>query len=312
MTLPEARPAPRLYTAAWILCGGGFIAIAFGLFIIGFEPALGGMLVLVGIAALLPGLVTAARYQLVARRTRPEERYRGPSPVILFFLQVAVVTAASVPIYFGGQAFAQSPGGFLAASVVLLGGYLFVVWLFVVRGGALSWREMVRVPRLTARRIAADIGIGAVTMFVGAFGAGLLGTLVSTLLGGTSPPQVVPPPTTTAEIVMVSLGAGILVPIGEELFFRGFSISAWWRDLGPRSALIRATVFFALVHLLNIQSATFIDGAKQAILEVSVIAPVGFALGYIYLRRGLIASIGGHATFNLFLLLVTVAFPSAT
>jgi len=34
-------------------------------------------------------------------------------------------------------------------------------------------------------------------------------------------------------------------------------------------------------------------------LTVVVIIPVGLALGWLFLRRGLIASIAGHATFNL-------------
>ena len=41
------------------------------------------------------------------------------------------------------------------------------------------------------------------------------------------------------------------------------------------------------------------EGLKQAILVISVIAPVGLALGWLYLKRGLIAAIAGHAAFNL-------------
>ena len=37
-----------------------------------------------------------------------------------------------------------------------------------------------------------------------------------------------------------------------------------------------------------------------------VIGPVGFVLGWLYLRRGLMASIAGHAAFNLFGVLVIV------
>jgi membrane protease YdiL (CAAX protease family) len=98
------------------------------------------------------------------------------------------------------------------------------------------------------------------------------------------------------------------VPVGEELFFRGFTLTAWLRDLGPRSALVRTTVFFALVHLINIrvQPGAAVDGIKQALLELAVIAPVGFALGWLYLRRGLIASIAGHCAVNLLAVLILV------
>jgi membrane protease YdiL (CAAX protease family) len=37
-----------------------------------------------------------------------------------------------------------------------------------------------------------------------------------------------------------------------------------------------------------------------------LIGPVGLALGWLYLRRGLIASIAGHAAFNLFAVVILV------
>ncbi len=255
---------------------------------------------------LVAGLGAAAGQQLIARRSRPAEQYRGPAPLILFFMQLALVTGVSLIVYTLGAPLPDTPVGFLTATVILVGGYLLVVWLFVVRGGALSWRDLIRAGPLNAGRVLSDVAIGALSMFGAALVAAIVGTIVSNLLGGTQAPQVVPPPTSSADVLLIALGAGILVPIGEELFFRGFAISAWLRDLGPRTALIRGTIFFALVHLLNINSSTFADGAKQAILEMVVIAPVGLVLGYIYLRRGLIASIGGHAAFNLFGVLVIV------
>ena len=106
--------------------------------------------------------------------------------------------------------------------------------------------------------------------------------------------------------LLLVVGACVLVPIGEELFFRGYSLTAWWRDLGERSALLRATAFFALVHIITINSSTFLDGAKQALLVVLVIAPVGIALGWLFIRRGLLASIAGHAAYNFLGVLVLI------
>jgi membrane protease YdiL (CAAX protease family) len=119
-------------------------------------------------------------------------------------------------------------------------------------------------------------------------------------------PEVVPAPQTAIEILLIALGAGLLVPIGEEVFFRGYTLTAWWRDLGPRAALWRATVFFALVHIATLSAATFSEGLRQAILVLTVIGPVGYALGWLFMRRGLVASIAGHAAFNLFGVLVLV------
>ena len=285
------RPAAGLYVAAWGLGGFGLAAL-----IVGFAsgPPARGFLIMGGLVALILGLATAAGQQLVARRARPAEQYHGPAPLILFFLHVVLVNAVGVILFALGIPLGDSPVGFLVAAVLLLAGYLVVVWLFVVRAAPLD-----------ASRAALDIAIGGATMLGVALVAGIVGTLIAGLLG-TEAPQVVPPAQTSFDVLLTALAAGILVPIGEEVFFRGYAVTAWLRDLGPRSALIRATVLFALVHVFNITASTFADGAKQALLEVAVIAPVGLALAWLYLRRGLLASIAGHAAYNLLLVLVIV------
>ena len=288
------RPAAGLYVLAWVLCGIGIAGLVIGL---ASGPPARGFLVMGGAVALILGLATAAGQQLVARRDRPAELYRGPAPLILFFLQLVLISAISITLFSAGVPL-DTPGGFLLAAALLLGGYLLVVWLFVVRGGALTWREMIRVERLDSSHLLTDIAMGATTMLGVAIAAAILAGLIASLLG-TSAPEVVPIPQTPPEILMALVAAGVLVPIGEEVFFRGYTMTAWFRDLGPRSALIRGTVFFALVHVLNITTETFSEGLAQAILEVAVIAPVGLALGWLYLKRGLFAAISGHMAFNL-------------
>ncbi|MFN8623135.1 MAG: CPBP family intramembrane glutamic endopeptidase, partial [Chloroflexota bacterium] len=88
------------------------------------------------------------------------------------------------------------------------------------------------------------------------------------------------------------------------LFFRGFALTAWARDLPERSALIRSAVFFAVIHIANISATSFSEGARQAVLQVVVIGPVGFVLGWVFLRRGIMASIAGHVTYNGMLLVL--------
>lgn len=295
------RPAAGLYVAAWALCGLGIAGLVIGL---ASGPPARGFLLMGALVALILGLAMAAGQQLVARRTRPAEQYRGPAPLILFFLQLTLVSSISIVLFAVGVPL-DTPVGFLVAATLLLSGYLLVVWLFVVRGGALSWRDMIRAEPLDASRAVFDIVIGGATMFGVAIAAAIIGGLIARLLG-TDAPVVVPTPQAAPEILMVAVAAGLLVPIGEEVFFRGFTMTAWLRDLGPRSALIRATVFFALVHVLNITTETFTEGLAQAILQVSIIAPVGLALGWLYLKRGLIAAIGGHAAFNLLGVLILV------
>ncbi len=295
------RPAAGLYVAAWALCGLGIAALLIGL---ASDPPLRGFLIMGGLGALILGLATAAGQQLVARRQRPAERYHGPAPLILFLLQFALVSAVSVVLLAVGVPL-DTPAGFLVAALLLLSGYLLIVWLFVVRAGALSWREMIRAQPLSASRAVSDAVVGGATVVGVGLVALVVGGIIARLLGTTAP-DVVPTPQTTVEILMAALAAGILVPIGEEVFFRGYTMTAWLRDLGPRTALIRGTAFFTLIHVVNITTETFTEGLAQAIIVVSVIAPVALALGWLYLRRGLIAAIGGHAAFNLMSVLLMV------
>jgi membrane protease YdiL (CAAX protease family) len=258
-----------------------------------------------GLAALLSGLAAAAGYQLVVRRARPAQRFRGPAPLILFAIQFLLVNALSLMLFVLGVPLADSPFGFLVSALVLLGGYVGVVWLFGVRSGALTWREMFGSAPLSADRVAFDVAIGGATMFGVAIVAGVLGGLLAQLLG-TEAPAVIPVPTGAADVLAVALGASLIVPVGEELLFRGYALTAWWRDLGPRAALLRATIFFALVHIVTLSAATFAEGVKQATLVLAVIGPVGLALGWLFIRRGLVAAIAGHAAFNLFAILMLV------
>lgn len=296
----EGRPAPGLYLLGWLLSGVGF-----GLLIVALQAtgSIVSWLLVASVLLLTPGLALAAGYQIVARARRTEAAYRGPSPLILFVLQLILANVLSVIfLTIGLPDPTTSLVGFAGIAAILLFSYIAVVWLFVVRSGALSWREM-RLPVGTpVGRVLADIGFGGVVMlFLWPLVTGLA-ALLSVLLK-TSTPDVVPAPSTPIDILLTVVAAAILVPIGEEIFFRGFVLTAWLRDRGPRSALIRTTAFFALVHALNINvtldAAGALDGAKQALLTVVVIAPVGAVLGWLFLRRGLAASIAGHATFNL-------------
>ena len=71
-----------------------------------------------------------------------------------------------------------------------------------------------------------------------------------------------------------------------------------------------SAIFFAAVHVLNIQSTTFEVGAKQAVLVLAEIVPLGFVLGWLFLQRGILASIAGHMTYNSILLLLPVVLES--
>ncbi len=257
------------------------------------------------LASLLPialGLSSAAGYQVVARARRPASEYRGPSPLILFGLQLVLANVlASALLLLGLPDLSTSSIAFLAIATTLALSYLVVVSLFVVRTGALSWRELGLPVGAPFGRLVADLGFGALTMLVLWVPITILAALLAVLLGVTTA-NVVPVPSNLTDLLLLVLGAAILIPIGEEVFFRGLALTAWLKDRGVRSALIRSTLFFALVHSLNIDvelgPGAAWEGARQALLTVAVIAPVGLGLGWLFIRRGLVAAIAGHATFN--------------
>jgi membrane protease YdiL (CAAX protease family) len=289
----EGRPAPALYVFGWLLS-----AIGFGLVFIAIQsPAPAGTLVLLGaLIALGLGFSSAAGYQIVARRTRPEPMFHGASPPFLLGIQIVLSVLFSTPIALLGLEVTK-PTGFLAASIALFAAYVIVVWLFGFRTSAISWRDFGYAERPSARRVLGDVGTGFfATLLLWPITTTLL--VILQLLLDSRPPEIVPPPTTALDVLLLTVGAAILVPVGEELLFRGYSVTAWLKDLGPRSALIRSTLFFAFAHIVNIQAATFEAGLREAILTVAVIAPVGLVLGWLFLRRGIIASIAGHITFN--------------
>jgi membrane protease YdiL (CAAX protease family) len=229
------------------------------------------------------------------------------------------VAVASLVVGIAGNASGlldlETPAGVLFSLTVGTAVYAVLVLGLVVRPGALSWADMgwprrdppadpgsaSAAPTRYVRDVAIAMGVVAPTYIGSAFLGGLLAMALGVTL--TSP---LPAPSSSMETVATILGALFLAPIGEELFFRGFALTAWWRDLGARAALVRTTLLFAVVHVLNVSSSTPDEFLRMAILQVVVILPVGYVLGRLAISRGMVAAIAGHATFNgiaLFLLL---------
>ena len=296
---------PALYVLGWLLS-----AVGFGLVFIAIQaPPPGGSLILLGaLIALGLGFSAAAGYQIVVRSRRPETAFRGASPVLLLGIQIVLSVILATPLALLGLQ-VTTPGGFVLASVVLFLAYVLVVWLFGIRTSAISWRDLGYAGRPNAGRVLGDVGTGFLaTLLLWPITTTLL--VILSLLLSTSTAEIVPPPNNAFDVLLLALGAAILVPVGEELLFRGYAVTAWLKDLGPRSALLRSTVFFSFAHVVNIQSESFDAGLRQAVLTVAVIAPVGLVLGWLFLRRGLVAAISGHVTFNLIaVVLLTLAQP---
>jgi membrane protease YdiL (CAAX protease family) len=158
-----------------------------------------------------------------------------------------------------------------------------------------------------AGRAAADIAWGAALAVPVILATAIVAAVLVNLLG-TTPDSPLPTTHDLGGIALNAISAVVIAPIGEELFFRGFSLTAWERSLGARRALIRASLFFAFVHVLTVGGATFSDAAAKALIGFVVRIPVAFALGWVFLaRRSVFASMGLHATFNGLLLVIATA-----
>jgi membrane protease YdiL (CAAX protease family) len=301
----EGRNAPGLYLVAWVLIVAG---LALTLFIGPLATADAPRLILIGVGAILAalGFAAACGYQVLERRTRPRDRYRGPSPLLVFGAYFFVLAVIGLVLILAGAADPEDPLGFLAIGTIQAIGYAVVVWLVVVRTGALSWRGMGWPTWPGAGSVLASIITAVVVMLPTTFALLIAGGILAQFLG-VEAPDVLPTTEDSTGALAVAAAAAVIIPIGEELFFRGFALTAWLRDLGPRAALVRSSLFFALVHIANITSTTFGEGAAQAVLQTAIILPVGAVLGWLFLRRGMAAAIGGHVAYNGLLLSLALA-----
>jgi membrane protease YdiL (CAAX protease family) len=293
------RPISRLHVAAWVLSITGI-----GLFVVGLSSSESGspapVLWLVAALMLLgTGLAAGAGHQVASRRARPPASYRGPAPLLVFGLTAILATIGAVALGAVGVADPTTSFGALVSVAVTAGAYAVTVWFLVTRTGAMSWREMGWPPiagrdtRWLAAGALTAVGMVIPTYFLSAFAGGLLSIALGVRLD--SP---LPAPGGGADFAAIAIAAIVFAPIGEELFFRGFALTAWWRDLGPQAALRRATLFFAAVHILNVSAATASEGVRLALVQFVVILPVAFVLGWLFIRRGIVAAIAGHMAFN--------------
>jgi membrane protease YdiL (CAAX protease family) len=112
-----------------------------------------------------------------------------------------------------------------------------------------------------------------------------------------------------AKAVKKALPSALFIALSEEILFRGFSTTAWMRDMGRDRGLVRGALFFAVVHVLTISGSTAGEAGGAALAAFIGRLPVAFALGWLFTRRGTIwAPLGLHAAFNgLLLVLAEVA-----
>ncbi len=291
----EGRAAPGLFVGGWLatLVGLGVVipTIASG----GSIPA---PLFIVGLVVLTLGLVLGSGAQAIERRVRAAP-FAGPSPFLLFAAIVPTALLLTVAALFVLSVVGihpdDSPAAALLSQGLLLLAYAGLIRLTVVGTGAASWSD------LGFRRPAVEgssaIAFGAILAVPLVFITGLLAVLLTQVFP--TPPSPLPEASDRLGLVLNIAAAAIVAPLGEELFFRGFATTAWLRGAGPRTAIVRGALFFALAHVLTLSGSSFGEALGQAFVAFAVRIPVALALGWLFVRtRSIYPTIALHATFN--------------
>jgi membrane protease YdiL (CAAX protease family) len=299
----DGRQAPALFVIGWLATIGGIVMLAIALLSGGGTAS--RVLLLGGLVVLSLGLVAGTGSQAIERRARADHVYRGPSPLLVFASSIPTsllaVILVGIPLAVVGVA-VDGPAGRLASVAVQALIYVGLIRLLIVDAGSLSWAAMGihrpdgRTPRELLDGAVWAVPVIAITIPV----AAILG-----LLFPVTPVSPLPPTGETSGFILNLLAGVVVAPIGEEIMFRGFATTAWAADLGPRRALIRAALFFALVHVLTITGSSAADALGLAIIGFASRIPVALVLGWLFVRRGSIwVPIGLHAAFNAILLII--------
>lgn len=293
------------------------------------------------VAAVL-GLIGWGLAQARQRRADGWLDYDGPSPILVMGVLLAMVTALEIPLKAGLDALRIDVESGLATLLVVMAfmaTYFGLVQLVAVRSGALTWRDIAHPGRLApssddwsaadpvpgwTRRVGETIAswrsrisgsrlgdlLVPLAMVVPLVIASNLLARAMLLVLGLDISDVTPFRTSTplsdADRVLLFVAVAVLTPIGEEVFFRGFATNAWGRSLSRGSALVRGSLFFAFVHVVN--TATSDAGLfwRVALLNFGARVPVAFALTWLYLRRRSIFASGTlHAGYNGLLVLIS-------
>ena len=307
----EGRAAPGLFVVGWL---ASILGLAF--VIIGAVSGSRLFFLLLGPGLLSLGLIAGSGNQAIERRARAEA-YAGPSPWLAFGTVVAVTFFVGAIIGSGLDALARSVGASPDGPLIQLVGailtaaiFVGVVRLTVIGSGALTWRE-VGIRRFDPRA-AADLALGALTALPVIAVTSIVAAVLVTIFRVISPSPL--PPTGQLGGLALQLVAGAVVaPVAEEIFFRGFALTAWQRSLGPGRAIVRSTILFTLAHVVAVQGTDFGNALALIAVGAGSRVPVALALGWLYVRRGsLWAPIGLHATFNAVLLVVAQLAMNAT
>ena len=297
----DGRAAPGLFVVGWLATISGL-----GLVLIGAIAPSGFFLYFLGPTVLSVGLIAGAGSQAIERRTRGAA-YAGPSPYVVFAATIAAVYAVgsaaglALHLLLGSTAV---PTYLVNLVGVAIQGVVFVgmIRLTVVGTGALSWAEMGwrRFDGDAIRNLLLGAAVAIPVIGVTSIVAAALVAVFRQV------PESPLPATGIALGLIIQLIAGaVIAPIAEEAVFRGFAISAWRRSTGDGSAVLRASLVFALAHVINVSGDSLGQVGGLIVVGFATRLPVAFALGWLFVRtRSIWAPLGLHMAFNGILLVL--------
>jgi uncharacterized protein len=293
----EGRAAPGLFVVGWL---ASVLGIAVGLAGVFAGSTL--LVYFVGPGLLSVGLIAASGNQALERRARGEP-FAGPSPILVFAAAVAVTYFVGALLGLLIEAVVTTtgtdvwpPAGQLIAATLTALIFIGLLRLTVVGSGALTWSEMGI--RRFDRRAAADIVAGASLALPVIFLTLIVAGVLVAIFGVVSPSPL-PPTGELSGLVLQLVTGAIIAPVAEEIMFRGFAVTAWRRSIGANRAILRATLLFALAHVVGVEAEGFGQALGLILVGAGTRLPVAWVLGWIFVRRGSIwAPIGLHATFN--------------
>jgi membrane protease YdiL (CAAX protease family) len=280
------------------------------------------------------GLLGACIAQARQRRADGWRDYAGPAPLLAGAALIALVTCLYLPVEFGlSEAGIHLSVGLstLLQVLIYLATYAGVVHLVAVRTGALTWRDILRPRKLAPSQDAwhtapkpaivvdpwgrptgvwrsrvaggyvGDVLWALALLLPLFFITALLSALLAVALGLRSSDLTSPVTTTVTDLDrwITILAVAVLVPIGEEIFYRGLAANAWGRSLSRNSAIVRSALFFAAVHILNTTSTEAGLSLRSAFFNMAVRVPIAIALTWLYMRRrSLVSSATLHGSYN--------------
>ncbi len=221
---------------------------------------------------------------------RPRATWRWYEALGVYLLGTVLVGIASLPLLLAIHSKSLAE---LVTSIVddLLAVGFVLVWL---RRWHPDWKRAMGFPKDFWPEVGAGAWFGMLMYPVIVLMVGLLVNIVLTAVSGrmVRAPQQVPTNLSGIRLVLVLVFGVLIAPPAEEFFFRGCLFRAIRDRHGFLAGTLGSGVAFGLAH--------YVPGPWQdTVLLMSVMVFTGFALAYLYERRGnLVANMVAHATFN--------------